>query len=164
MIIFSAKKMIRKSATQSGVFCSEIRNNVSHIQWVLPVLPVTAYVSQWGLRWPWLINMTAVTLFFSALLLLRVQGFHVRSVSKPTLKMFSYDLMLWIFFPRMQHFPPLSVQTSETWSITLNLSKMTVDQYRCCLNWTGIITVTAARRNWDGDYNTSGCVPNNGDC
>lgn len=67
------------------------------------------------------------------------------------------------FLPRMQHFPPLSVQTSEAWSITLNLGKMTGDQYLCCLDWTGIITFTAARRNRDGDCDTTACVPNNGD-
>lgn len=33
------------------------------------------------------------------LLLLRVKGFRVMSVSMPTLKMFSYDLLLcWVFF------------------------------------------------------------------
>lgn len=49
------------------------------------------------------------------LLLLRVKGFRVMSVSMPTLKTLSYDLLLcWgFFFPRMQHFPLLSVQTSE---------------------------------------------------
>lgn len=45
--------------------------------------------------------------FFSTSLLLRVKGFHVRSVSMPTLKMFSYDLLLWIFFPHDAAFPPI---------------------------------------------------------
>lgn len=58
------------------------------------------------------------------LLLLRVKGFRVTSVSMSTLKMFSNDLLLWfLFFPlRMQHFP---CWASEAWSITLNLSKIT---------------------------------------